>query len=201
VVGTVGKNKSEIPALFLSGKPRCVHSSIFGCTNELTLVSHVPVRNKTVILNALLHHDDTYMGEEKNYKPEIIMYYNATKCGVDVLDKDVTEYTCTRSMRCWPLKLFNLINVVKANVFVLWMLKYPNWQQKKNNRRRLYLLSLGEEMVTPHMRRRANSGHVDRQYSQGRDSNACKLQTNIFNYKCEDRWRKTAWKELYLSNS
>ena len=201
MVGTVGKNKPEIPALFLSGKPKCVHSSIFGFTNDLTLVSHVPVRNKTVILKASQHHDDTCMGEEKDYKPEIIMHYNATKCGVDVLDKDVMEYSCTRSMRYWPLKLFNLMDVVSANVFVLWMLKYLNWQQKKNNRRCLYLLSLGEEIVTIHMRRRADSGHIDRQYSQGHDSNACRLQTNICNYKCEDRWRKTVWKELYLSNS
>jgi hypothetical protein len=73
------------------------------------------------------------MGGEKDHKPEIIMHYNATKCGVDILGKDVGEHTCMRSMRCWPLKLFNVIDVVSANVFVLWMLKYPNWQQKKNN--------------------------------------------------------------------
>ena len=52
VVGMLRKNKLEIPALFLSGKPRCVHSSIFGFTNNLTLVSHVPARNKSVILIA-----------------------------------------------------------------------------------------------------------------------------------------------------
>jgi hypothetical protein len=42
------------------------------------------------------------------------------------------------------------------------MLKYPNWQQKKNNCRYLYLLSLGEEIVTPYVRRRADSGNMDR---------------------------------------
>jgi len=41
------------------------------------------------------------------------------------------------------------------------MLEYSNWQQKKNNRRHLHLLSLGEEMVTPHIRSRADSGNVD----------------------------------------
>ena len=41
------------------------------------------------------------------------------------------------------------------------MLKYHNWQQKKNNQRQPYLLSLGEEMVTPHIRG-ADSGNVDR---------------------------------------
>jgi len=41
VVGTPRKNKLEIPALLLSGKQRDVHSSVFGFTNDLTLVSHV----------------------------------------------------------------------------------------------------------------------------------------------------------------
>lgn len=33
-------------------------------------------------------------------------------------------------------------------------------QQKKNNRRRGYLLSLGEEMVKPDIRKRVDSGNV-----------------------------------------
>jgi len=41
------------------------------------------------------------------------------------------------------------------------MLKYPNWQPKKNKKRWLYLLSLGEEMVTPHTKRGAGSGNAD----------------------------------------
>jgi len=31
------------------------------------------------------------MGEEKDHKPEIIMHYNATKSGVDILDKLVQD--------------------------------------------------------------------------------------------------------------
>jgi hypothetical protein len=58
VVGTLRKNKPEILALFLSGKrQRDVHSSIFGFTSDLTLVSYVPARHKTVIL---FHHSIMY---------------------------------------------------------------------------------------------------------------------------------------------
>jgi hypothetical protein len=58
VVGTWGKTKPEILALFLSGKQqRDVHSSIFGFTSDLTLVSNVPARNKTV---TLFHHSIMY---------------------------------------------------------------------------------------------------------------------------------------------
>jgi len=35
VVGTLRKNKPEISALFLSGKQRNIHSSIFGFTNHM----------------------------------------------------------------------------------------------------------------------------------------------------------------------
>ena len=52
----------------------------------------------------------------------------------------------------------NLTDVSGVNVFVLWKLKYPKMQQKKNNRRHLYLLSLGDEMVTQYIRRRGNVG-------------------------------------------
>jgi len=63
------------------------------------------------------------MGEGKDHKPEIIMHYNATKSEVNILDKLVSEYTCTRSTRHWPLKLFlNLIDVAWVNAFVLWMM-------------------------------------------------------------------------------
>jgi hypothetical protein len=51
------------------------------------------------------------------------MHYNATKSGDDVLDKLVREYTCKKSTRRWPLKLFlKLIDVACVNAFVLWML-------------------------------------------------------------------------------
>jgi hypothetical protein len=75
-----------------------------------------------------------------------------------------------------------------------------NWQQKKNNQRHLYLLSLGEEMVTPHTRR-ADSGNTWQTYSQGHDSNGCHLKITSFLYNCEERCRKMAWKVLYLSNN
>ena len=104
VVGIRRKNKPEIPALFLSGKQRDVHSSIFDFTFDLTLVSYVSARNKTVILLSSQHHNDTCMGEEKDHKREIMMQYNAAKSGVDILDKLVREYICTRSTRRWPLK-------------------------------------------------------------------------------------------------
>jgi hypothetical protein len=53
VIGTLRKNKPEVPALFLSGNQRVVHSAIFGCTNGLSRVSYVPEETR---LSSFLHH-------------------------------------------------------------------------------------------------------------------------------------------------
>jgi hypothetical protein len=71
------------------------------------------------------------------------MHNNATKSGFDILERLVTERTCTRSTRRWRLKLFrSFIDVACVNTFALWMLKYPNGQQKKNQWTCLYLYPL-----------------------------------------------------------
>ena len=101
-------------------------------TSDLTLVSYVPSRKKTVILLSSQHHDDTCMGEENYNKPEIVMHYNATKSDADILDKLMKEYTCTRPTRHWPLKIFlSLIDIACVNAFVLWMLKYPSGNKRR----------------------------------------------------------------------
>jgi len=123
LVGTLRENKSEIPALFLSGKQKEVSSSIFGFSNDLTWVSHVPARNKAVILHSSQHHDDICMGEEKDHKSVIFMH-NVIKSVFDVLDQLVREWTCMRSTTCWCSKLFSsFTDVAGVNSFVLWMLK------------------------------------------------------------------------------
>jgi len=60
LVGTLRANEPEIPALFLSGKQKEVSSSVFCFTSDLTQVSHVPARNKAVILHSSQHHDDRH---------------------------------------------------------------------------------------------------------------------------------------------
>jgi hypothetical protein len=84
------------------------------------------------------------------------------KMGLGFQDKLVREYTCTSSTWSWHLKPFlRFIDVVCVNAYVLWMLKYTNWQERKNHLRHLYLLSLGEIMVSSHIRKGADSGNID----------------------------------------
>ncbi|CAK6983562.1 piggyBac transposable element-derived protein 4-like [Scomber scombrus] len=79
----------------LTTKNRPVNSSKFEYTADTSLVSYVPKKGKNVILMSTLHRDGRICGQE-HQKPEIIMDYNATKGGVDNMDKLVTAYSCKR---------------------------------------------------------------------------------------------------------
>jgi len=103
--------------------------SIFGFTSNLTLVWHVPARNKAVIPLSSQHCDNMCKGKEKDHKCPIIKHNKATKSGFDILEEDGRECTCVRSRR----HFLSFVDVVCVNIFILWMLKYPNWQEKKNH--------------------------------------------------------------------
>ena len=83
VVGTLKKNKREIPAEFLPNKQKPISSSMFGFQKHTTLVSFTPI-NKSVVLLSTMHRDAAVDVETK--KPEIIHFYNSTKGGVDTID-------------------------------------------------------------------------------------------------------------------
>lgn len=76
-IGTIRANKPEVPPQFLATNSREIGSSMFGFSNELTLVSYVPKRNKAVLLLSSKHHDASL--DRSTGKPALICYYNRTK--------------------------------------------------------------------------------------------------------------------------
>ncbi|KAJ4451983.1 hypothetical protein ANN_03467 [Periplaneta americana] len=103
-VGTLKKNKREILKEFLSHKTRAVDSNIFGFANNVTMVSHVPRKNRAVVLVSSMHHSKTF--DDVSGKPEIIAYYNMTKGSVDSLDEKCAQYSCGRRTRRWSMTIF-----------------------------------------------------------------------------------------------
>ena len=88
-VGTMRKNKREIPKQFLPNRTREEKSSFFGFTHDKTIVSFVLKKNRCVLLVSSMHHSQLI---EENGKPEIINFYNDTKGGVDALDQRCATY-------------------------------------------------------------------------------------------------------------
>jgi len=153
-VGTLRKNKREIPKEFLDIKKRPICDSMFGFRDELTLVSYTPKsknKKKNVVLISSMHHDkkiDETTCEER--KPDIITFYNSTKGGVDVVDMMMDEYSVSRNSRRWPLTVFlALLNISSVNSYVL----YAHNPQNKLKRRK-FIKSISLALLQDHQKRR-----------------------------------------------
>ncbi|CAF1357854.1 unnamed protein product [Rotaria sp. Silwood1] len=148
LIGTLRKNKSEIPMEFLPNKTHEVGSLLFGFEDNLTLVSFVPKKNKAVLLLSSKHHDNQV--DNKTGKPIVVLNYNKTKGAVDTVDQICHKYTVKRGTKRWPLCIFyGMIDVTALNAFILWKAKNPEWNRDKRYQRRLFLEELGLSLVTP----------------------------------------------------
>ena len=156
-VGTMRKNKRDIPPSMIS-KSKDEFSSTFAFDGNKTLVSYVPKKGKSVVLLSTMHHDNA-ITEGPKHKPEIIHHYNSTKSGVDNMDHLACIYSCKRKTNRWPMVLFyNILDTAGIASFVIWMCNNPEWNKSsKAIRRRQFLVSLGESLVEPLIRRRLNN--------------------------------------------
>ncbi|XP_071747453.1 piggyBac transposable element-derived protein 4-like [Lepeophtheirus salmonis] len=156
MVGTVRKNKPELPPALLASKEREVFSSKFAFTPTTTLVSYLPKKNKNVVLLSTLHRDGS-ISDRDDRKPIIIMDYNRNKGGVDNLDMVIGAYSYRRMTARWPLAIFhNIIDVSSYNAFVIWREINPTWMSHKSHKRRVFLEQLGKALVAPLIERRKN---------------------------------------------
>lgn len=118
-VGTLKKNKREIPLEFLPQKNRREGSSEYGFTKDMTLVSYVPKKNKAVVLISSMHHCKST--DSETGKPEIISFYNQTKGGVDGLDQKCMTFSTSRRTCRWPMAIFfGILNIAGVNSHVLY---------------------------------------------------------------------------------
>lgn len=156
-VGTVKKNKRMIPSEFLPNRTRQVNSSNFGFTSDKTLVSYVPKRAKSVVLISSMHHDATV--NEENKKPEIVMFYNSTKAGVDALDEKCRIYSTSRRTRRWSMAIFHcILDISGVNSRVIYQ-----FSKGKEISRYNFLKQLGASLYTPHIKRRIYNTKIPRQ--------------------------------------
>ncbi|XP_027874871.1 piggyBac transposable element-derived protein 4-like [Xiphophorus couchianus] len=154
MVGTVRKNRAELPAELLVTKNRDPHSSMFAFTDNTALVSYCPKKGKNVVLMSTLH-KNAEISTREDHKPTMILDYNATKGGVDNLDKVTGSYSTKRMTARWPLVIFyNIIDVSAYNAFVIWTEIFPEWNVSKLYKRRIFLEELGKALVVPHIQRR-----------------------------------------------
>lgn len=148
IVGTLRHNKKEIPPSFLPNRKKLVSTSQFAFSDKMTLVSFTGKKSKAAILLSTFHSTKDIDKESK--KPEIILFYNSTKGGVDTFDKMAHGYTVVRKTRRWPLRYFyGMLDQAGINSMVLY-----KTAKSKAIIRSTFLQNLGLQLARPHMERR-----------------------------------------------
>lgn len=148
IVGTLRKNKKEVPPSFLVTKGRPLNNTMFAYTKTETLVSYKIKSNKVVLALSTMHNDGR-IDESSGVvaKPEIITFYNFTKGGVDVVDGMKALYSVARISCRWPLTLFfTLLNVGGINSQIIY-----NGNTEKVIERRDYLKTLALSLINEHL--------------------------------------------------
>lgn len=139
------------PPPLLELKDRERNTAKFAFSDKLTLLSYCPPRSKqkkVVMMLSTLH--PTADPDAKNKLPEMVEYYNKTKCGVDLMDQLCHRYNVSRRTRRWPMAIFyGLLNIVGVNSYVL--LKMTT---QKPQKRRHFLKKLAISLITPQMEER-----------------------------------------------
>ena len=157
LVGTLKKNKREIPAEFLPKKQKPISSSMFGFQKHATLVSFTPKNNKSVVLLSTMFRDAKVDAETK--KPEIIQFYKSTKGGVDTVDQLCGNYSVSKRTCWWPLCVFfYLVNIVGVNGQILFNKTRRSVDEAQN--RRQFLKNLAMSLMKPHLQDRAQLQNI-----------------------------------------
>ena len=152
LVGTLKKNKREIPTEFLPNKQKPISSSMFGFQKHATLVFFTQKSNKSVVLLSTMHRDAKVDAETK--KPEIIQFYNSAKGGVDTVDQLCGNYSVSRRTCWWPLCVFfHLVNIAGVNGQILFKKTRKLVDEAQN--RRQFLKNLAMSLMKPHLQDRA----------------------------------------------
>lgn len=117
----------------------------------------MPKKNRAVILLSSMHHTNEV--DEYTKKPEIIIYYNATKEGVDEADKKCSIYSSSRRTRRWPMVVFyRILDLSSMNAHIL-----HNMHQPKIIERGDFLKTLARSLVLPHIQRRVVCSRLPRE--------------------------------------
>lgn len=123
ILGTIRKNRREIPRELLDIGDRARYSSKFAFhnNNEAVVVSYLPKRNKNVLLLSSKNFRAAVDETSDKKKPLMILEYNKLKGGVDSVDQMLRHFTTKMASRRWPLAVFcNLLDIAALNAYTLW---------------------------------------------------------------------------------
>ena len=141
-----------------ANKERELYSSKFKYSKDGTMVSYVYKHNKSVILISSQHTTGIVEGVEENFKPEILLYYNENKAGVDLLDRMTNDYTVQRGTCRWTMALFyNYLDLMVHNAYITWSSLHPNSANNTESRKE-FIKTLVEDLIRDQISTRIDLG-------------------------------------------
>ncbi|XP_042611445.1 uncharacterized protein LOC122144537 [Cyprinus carpio] len=145
ILGTVNKIRGEIPQSARHTDRNEFTTQVFS-TTAATLTAYAPKRKKTVYILSSMHSVIQTDNTTKR-KPNTVTLYNTTKCGVDVMDQMVREYTVRTGTRRWPGAVFyNMIDMAALNAHVLYQACTGRQERRVD-----FLVELARELANSHM--------------------------------------------------
>ncbi|XP_025752868.1 uncharacterized protein LOC102077962 [Oreochromis niloticus] len=145
ILGTVNKIRWEIPQSARYRDRNEFTTQVFS-TSAATLTAYAAKRKKTVYILSSMH-SVVQTDNITKRKPNTVTLYNTTKCGVDVMDQMVREYTVRRGTRRWPVAVFyNMIDMAALNAHVLYQACTGTQERRVD-----FLVELARELANSHM--------------------------------------------------
>ena len=146
IVGTLRKNKLEIPSEMLEVRKENSEKAKFCFDDKLTMLSYQSRPHKNVILLSTMHSRTNFISN----KPEMIQFYNSTKGGVDAFDHMSAQMSRSRKTRRWPLCVFyGMLNTTIINSWIVYKEKSAN-----DCERQKLALALANELGKEWMKKR-----------------------------------------------
>ena len=120
-------------------------------------------------------HNSPSVDDSAKNKPDVILFYNKNKVGVDVVDQMVREYSTHSASRRWSVAVWcNILNIATLNAWILCKKATGKTISRKN-----FILQLIEELRAQYVRRNteestANNGKLQQSHVPKKDENAQK---------------------------
>lgn len=154
MVGTIRANKRCIPPALRNVGERKIFSSRFAHSNDATMVSYYPKKNKNVLLYSTVHYDQKVDTDDEKRKPAMVAFYNRNKGAVDTVDRRIASYSVKRATHNWMTVVFcNGVDLSLNNAFILYDEIHKGWSQAKD-RRRTFMENLAKALISEHIKRR-----------------------------------------------
>ena len=129
LVGTIRAHRREIPIPMRGYRGRELYSSLFAYTIEdsVQLVSYKAKTSKAVLLLSSEHKTPDISDDQKK-KPDVVLFYNSTKGGVDSVDERISTYSVKYRSKRWHVTVFcNILDMACYNAFVLHSATFPHY--------------------------------------------------------------------------